>query len=243
MELVSNIVLTGGSEGLGLALARVLARQGHLLTIDARRADLLESARHVLAEHTTVSAVRGDVADPRHRAELVATAAAHGPIDVVINNASELGGSPQPRLRDLTSQAFRRIWEVNVAAPLELVRLAWPHLAASAVIVSISSDAGVEHYPGWGGYGASKAALDHLMLTWAAEEPSRTWYAVDPGDLRTAMHQAAFPGEDISDRTEPGAVAPVLAALLESQLPSGRYRCADLAGRPEIAGAASGVAR
>ena len=172
--------------------------------------------------------VLGDVADAAHRAELVQCAASYGPIDLIINNASELGGSPLPRLLDLDHQALERVWRVNVMAPLTLVQEAWPHLAEHAVIMNISSDAAVDHYEGWGGYGGSKAALDHQTLTWAAEQPQHRWYAVDPGDMRTAMQQAAFPGEDISDRPEPESIAPTIAALVASGLSSGRYRAANL---------------
>jgi NAD(P)-dependent dehydrogenase (short-subunit alcohol dehydrogenase family) len=150
-------------------------------------------------------------------------------LDLVVNNASDLGGSPLPKLRDLEPNAYQQLLRTNVVAPQQLVRAVLPYLQPSAVIINVSSDAGVDHYETWGGYGSSKAALDHQTLTWAAEEPDFTWYSVDPGDMRTAMHQAAFPGEDISDRPEPETVAPTVAALLSSGLPSGRYRAADLA--------------
>ena len=165
----------------------------------------------------------------QHHAALTTAAAELGPVDLLVNNASELGGSPQPRLRDLDEEAYARIWRTNVLAPQQSIRAFLPQLVPGAVVINISSDAGAEHYEGWGGYGSSKAALDHQTLTWAAEEPQYTWYAFDPGDLRTAMHQAAFPGEDISDRPEPETVVPVLIALIASGLPSGRYRAADLA--------------
>lgn len=224
-----NAIITGASSGLGRALARELADRGYSLTIDARRADPLEVARRSMAATGLghVIAVTGDVSDAQHRTALVEAAAQRGPIDLLINNASELGGSPQPALRDLTGDVAERLWRTNVDAPLQLIRSAWPHLAPRAVIMNISSDAATEHYEGWGGYAATKAALDHLTLTLAAEEPRFVWYAVDPGDMRTPMHQAAFPGEDISDRPEAETVAPRLVTLLTSGRPSGRYRAAD----------------
>jgi NAD(P)-dependent dehydrogenase (short-subunit alcohol dehydrogenase family) len=221
-----NAIITGGSAGLGRALVRILSKHGWRLVVDGRRPELLADLAAELANR--VVTVSGDIADAVHRNELVQQAASSGPIDLIVNNASELGGSPQPRLLDLDEQSLERIWRVNVMAPLALVQAAWPHLAEHAVIINISSDAAADHYEGWGGYGGSKAALDHQTLTWAAEEPQHRWYAVDPGDMRTAMHQAAFPGEDISDRPEPESIAPTIAALVASGLPSGRYRAAEL---------------
>jgi NAD(P)-dependent dehydrogenase (short-subunit alcohol dehydrogenase family) len=223
-----SAIITGASTGLGRALADLLNRQGWRLTIDARRAERLEDTHRELAARGPVEALVGDVADAAHRAELVSTAAAHGPIDVIVNNASDLGASPLPRMRALTPAMAERLWRVNVTAPLALIQTALPHLAEHAVVINISSDAAVEHYEGWGGYGGTKAALDHQTLTWAVEEPQHYWYAVDPGDMRTAMHQAAFPGEDISDRPEPETVAPAIVALISSDLPSGRYRASEL---------------
>jgi NAD(P)-dependent dehydrogenase (short-subunit alcohol dehydrogenase family) len=176
-----------------------------------------------------VRAIAGDIGDSRHRQELVAAAARVGKLDLVVNNASDLGGSPLPKLRDLEPNAYEQLLRTNVVAPQQLVRAVLPHLQPPAVIINVSSDAGVDHYETWGGYGSSKAALDHQTLTWAVEEPDFTWYSLDPGDMRTAMHQSAFPGEDISDRPEPETVAPIVAALISSGLPSGRYRTADLA--------------
>jgi NAD(P)-dependent dehydrogenase (short-subunit alcohol dehydrogenase family) len=149
----------------------------------------------------------------------------------VINNASDLGGSPLPRLRDLEPAAYEQLLRTNVIAPQQLIRALLLSLQPAAVIINVSSDAGVDHYEDWGGYGSSKAALDHQTLTWATEEPNLSWYSLDPGDMRTAMHQAAFPGEDISDRPEPELVAPTIVALIASGLPSGRYRASDLAER------------
>jgi NAD(P)-dependent dehydrogenase (short-subunit alcohol dehydrogenase family) len=224
-----NAIITGASSGLGRALARALADRGYSLTVDARRPEPLEIARRAMVATGLgqVTALVGDVTDADHRTALIEIAAAYGPIDLLVNNASELGGSPQPPLRDLTDDVSERLWRTNVDAPRQLIRAAWPHLADGAVIVNISSDAAVEHYEGWGGYGATKAALDHLTLTWAAEEPGLRWYSADPGDMRTPMHQAAFPGEDISDRQRPEEVAPRLISLITSGRPSGRYRAAD----------------
>ena len=232
--MTSAALITGSSAGLGRALARHLARAGWTLTIDARSLAALERTAAELAVLTTVTAVPGDVADPAHRADLVAAATAHGPLDLLVNNASDLGGSPLPALRDLDAGAYERLWRVNVLAPQQLTRALLPHLSPTAVILNVSSDAGADHYPTWGGYGSTKAALDHQTLTWATEEPGLTWYAVDPGDMRTAMHQAAFPGEDITDRPEPEAVAPRIAALVESGRPSGRYVAAELPVREEV---------
>ena len=225
---MTSALITGASAGLGRALAFVLAREGWTLTIDARHSEPLERTAAELATFTDVRALPGDVADPAHRAALVTAATGRGPLDLLVNNASDLGGSPLPALRDLEPAPYERLWQVNVLAPQQLVRAALPHLSPGAVVINLSSDAGAEHYQTWGGYGSTKAALDHQTLTWAVEEPAITWYAVDPGDMRTAMQQAAFPGEDISDRPEPETVAPRIAALIRSGRPSGRYVATDL---------------
>ena len=224
-----HALITGASFGLGRAVAFELARRGWDLTIDARHAEPLASTAQALSELTSVRAISGDVGDPSHREQLVAAAAATGQLNLVINNASDLGGSPLPRLRDLEPAAYELLLRTNVVAPQQLIRAALPYLEPQAVIINVSSDAGVDHYETWGGYGSSKAALDHQTLTWAAEEPDFTWYSLDPGDMRTAMQQAAFPGQDISDRPEPETVAPIVVALIGSGLQSGRYRAADLA--------------
>lgn len=231
-----NALITGASMGLGRATAHALAEAGWSLTIDARHRDPLRTTEQALARLTVVQALPGDITDPTHRAALLAAAARAAPLDLVVNNASELGGSPLPRLRDLDASAYERLWRTNVLAPQQLIRAALSHLRRGAVILNISSDAGAEHYEQWGGYGSTKAALDHQTLTWAAEEPEFIWYSLDPGDLRTAMHQAAFPGEDISDRPEPETVAPTILELISSGRPSGRYRAADLARTPVHAG-------
>jgi NAD(P)-dependent dehydrogenase (short-subunit alcohol dehydrogenase family) len=216
-------LITGASRGLGRALAAALSDRGWRLVVDGRDAARL----HATVSSELVTAVPGDVADPGHRAVL---AEAVGPrLDLLVNNASELGPSPLPALADLRADDFRRVLEVNVAAPLALVQATLPALrAAGGTVVDISSDAAVEAYAGWGGYGASKAALDQLTAVLAAENPELRVYAVDPGDMATAMHQAAFPGEDISDRPAPETVVPSLLALIEGDLPSGRYRAGDL---------------
>jgi NAD(P)-dependent dehydrogenase (short-subunit alcohol dehydrogenase family) len=220
-------LITGASRGLGRAAAHALARRGWSLIVDARRADDLADAMRGLAD---VVAVPGDVTDPGHRASLAAAVGSAGGLDVLVNNASRLGPSPQPLLRDYPLDELGRVYESNVVAPLALIQLLTAPLAAAAgTIVNVSSDAAVEAYPGWGGYGSSKAALDQLTAVLAAEEPSLRCYAFDPGDMRTDMHQQAFPGEDISDRPEPETVVPALLRLIDERPPSGRYRASDLA--------------
>jgi NAD(P)-dependent dehydrogenase (short-subunit alcohol dehydrogenase family) len=216
-------IITGASQGLGRALARELARRGYALVIDARRAERLADAERELTGLTDVTAVVGDVVDADHRRRLVDAAAGLGPIDVLVNNASTLGTSPLPALADIDVDVLRTTFETNVVAPLALVQLATPHLAANAAIVNITSDAAVEAYPTWGGYGASKAALEHASRVLAVERPDLRVLVVDPGDMRTEMHQDAFPGEDISDRPEPDDSIPGLLALIEGDQPSGRY--------------------
>jgi NAD(P)-dependent dehydrogenase (short-subunit alcohol dehydrogenase family) len=221
-------LLTGGSRGFGLALAHQLDARGWQLIVDGRDAATLREAVAALPKGRVTPLV-GDVADPAHRADLVAAVRRHGRLDLLVNNASLLGGSPLPRLAELSAATFEQVLRTNVVAPMALVRACLPHLRATGgTVVSLSSDAAVEAYEGWGGYGASKAALDHATAVLAVEEPQLRAYAFDPGDLRTAMHQAAFPGEDISDRPLPETVVPALLYLLESQPPSGRYRAADL---------------
>ena len=216
-------IITGASRGLGLALARALHDRGFGLVVDARGGEALERAWTGVEG---VVALEGDVADPWHRSAL--TVAAGDRIDLIVNNASQLGPSPQPPLRDYPLDELRRVYEVNVIAPLALVQAALPKLAGGARIVNITSDAAEEPYEGWGGYGSSKAALDQWTRILAAEHPYWRVYTVDPGDMRTQMHQDAFPGEDISDRSPPEASVPGLLALVEGDLPSGRYRARDL---------------
>ena len=224
-------LITGASQGLGRATAHALARRGWSLVVDARRADDLTRAMRGLAD---VTAVPGDVTDPGHRARLAGTAGRPGRLDLLLNNASRLGPSPQPALRGYPLGELSRVYETNVFAPLALFQLlAGPLTAASGVVVNVSSDAAVENYAGWGGYGSAKAALDQLTAILAAEEPSLRCYAFDPGDMRTSLHQQAFPGEDISDRPEPDSVVPALLRLITERPPSGRYRASDL--RPAVA--------
>lgn len=221
-------IVTGGSRGLGLATVTELVRTGWHVVTDARDADRLTSATAALPP-TAVTAVAGDITDPAHRQSLAAAAERAGGASLVIHNASELGTSPMPSLADYPLDAVERVYAVNVFAPLALTQLLLPQLRAhDGRIVAISSDAAVEPYPCWGGYGPSKAALDHLFAILGAEHPELRVYAFDPGDMNTAMHQAAFPGEDISDRADPASVVPALLRLLSSGLPSGRYRGADL---------------
>ena len=214
-------IVTGASRGLGLALAGALAERGWRLVIDAREAGTLNEAATALARHTDVAALAGDIADPEHRAELIA--AAGDSIDLVVNNASVLGPSPQPALADYPLDTLEHVYRVNVFAPLALIQLARP-----ARVLNLSSDAAVEPYEGWGGYGSAKAALDHLSAVLAVERPDMRVYAVDPGDMNTRMHQEAFPGEDISDRPDPQTSVPGLLALIEGDLPSGRYQAREL---------------
>jgi len=222
-------LITGASRGLGLALARALAARGHRLVIDARGAVALERARAELAELTEVVAVPGDVASDAHRRTLVVAAERLGRLDALVNNASLLGPSPRPGLVDHPLDDLERVYRVNALAPLGLVQRALPLLVAShGRVVNVTSDAGSEAYAGWGGYGSSKAALDALTLVLAAEHPELRVYVVDPGDMRTQMHQEAFPGEDISDRPDPQQVVPALVRLVEGELPSGRHRAEDL---------------
>jgi NAD(P)-dependent dehydrogenase (short-subunit alcohol dehydrogenase family) len=223
-------IITGGSKGFGRALATDLARDGWGLVIDGRTpGPLAEAARELEALGVPVRALAGDIVDPGHRSDLLRAAEELGSLDLLMNNASTLGVSPLPRLEGYPLAELRRAYEVNTVAPLALVQSALPRLRQRAgTLVSVSSDAAVEAYPGWGGYGSSKAALDHLHRVLAVEEPGLRIYQFDPGDMRTEMHQAAFPGEDISDRPEPATVVPSLRRLLDSGLPSGRYRAEEL---------------
>jgi NAD(P)-dependent dehydrogenase (short-subunit alcohol dehydrogenase family) len=220
-------LITGASRGLGLALARALAARGWRLVIDARGAPALEVARRELATLTDVTALSGDVADDWHRAALVD--AAGGRIDALVNNASVLGMSPQPPLADHPLGLLEEILRVNALAPLALIQSALTVLSPGARVINVTSDAAVEAYEGWGGYGASKATLEQLTRVLAVERPELAVYAFDPGDMNTALHQAAFPGEDISDRPPPEDSVPALLELIVGDLPSGRYRAADLA--------------
>src|SRR3954454_7368174 len=217
-------IVTGASRGLGLALARALHERGWDLVVDARGADALAGATGGLAR---VTAIAGDIADPDHRRALVDAAGER--IDLVVNNASLLGPSPMPRLADYPLEVLRKVYEANVLAPLALLQVALPRLSEGAAVLDITSDAGIEAYEGWGGYGSSKAALEQLTAIFAAEQPGLRVYWVDPGDMRTRMHQDAFPGEDISDRPLPEESVPGLLVLIDGELPSGRYRASEVA--------------
>ncbi|HET7172293.1 MAG TPA: SDR family oxidoreductase [Gaiellales bacterium] len=230
MEPTRTAIVTGASRGLGLALARELAARGWNLVVDARDAAALKAAHATFAASGRTTAVAGDVTDPAHRRELVAAAERTGRLDVVVNNASALGPSPMPPLRELATADLETVLRTNLLAPLALVQEALPLLeAASGRILNITSDAAVEGYEGWGGYGASKAALEQLSNVLAAEHPGLRVYWVDPGDMRTRMQQDAFPGEDISDRPPPETSVPGLLDLIEGDRPSGRYQARALA--------------
>jgi NAD(P)-dependent dehydrogenase (short-subunit alcohol dehydrogenase family) len=231
-------IITGASRGLGLALATELARRDYRLVIDARGAAELAGAAEELGALTTVTALPGDVTDDWHRQALVDAAGER--VDLLVNNASTLGPSPLPALARVAVAKVAHVYAVNVVAPLALIQLALPLIPAGGAIVNVTSDAAVEPYEGWGAYGSSKAALEQLTAILAAEQPQLCVYAVDPGDMRTRMHQAAFPGEDISDRPPPEDSVPGLLALLDGALPSGRYEARGvLAGAGAGAGAAS----
>jgi NAD(P)-dependent dehydrogenase (short-subunit alcohol dehydrogenase family) len=223
---MSKAIITGASRGLGLALARSLAQRGYELVLDARRAADLEAVADELGRLTEVRAIAGDVTDDWHRGALIA--AAGDRLDLLVNNASSLGPSPQPSLARYPLAELERVYAVNVLAPLALTQLALPLLGDGGMVLNVTSDAAVEPYAGWGGYGSSKAALEQLTAILAAEHPELRVYAVDPGDMRTEMHQQAFPGEDISDRPEPQESVPGLLELIGGALPSGRYHAREL---------------
>lgn len=221
-------IVTGASRGFGSAVSAALLDRGWTVVGDARRASELESTVRELNSRNFI-ALPGDVTDASHRAELVAAARNAGPLGLLVNNASRLGPSPQPLLADYPASELWAVYQTNLFAPLALIQATSPTLAENAgVIVNLSSDAAVEPYPGWGGYGSSKAALDQLSAVLAAETPAVRVYAFDPGDMRTEMHQAAFPGEDISDRAAPASVVPALLQLLDTRPASGRYRAVEL---------------
>ena len=227
---MSVAIVTGASRGLGLALARALAERGWKLVIDARGVEALNQVAGELSERTEVRAVPGDVSDHRHQADLVAAAERLGGLDLLVNNASLLGPSPQPRLGAYPLDVFEQVYRVNVLGPLGLFQRALPLLSqAKGRVVNVTSDAGVEGYEGWGGYGSSKAALEQVSNVLAAEHPELRVYWVDPGDMNTQMQQEAYPGEDISDRPPPEDSVPGLLALIEGDLPRGRDRAKDVA--------------
>jgi NAD(P)-dependent dehydrogenase (short-subunit alcohol dehydrogenase family) len=225
---MATAIITGGSMGLGRALALALHELGWRVVIDGRHAETLAA---VVAEggDDRIVGVAGDVTDPAHRQHLVEVASSGGDLELLVNNASTLGPTPMPALAAYPLDELASVFEVNVTAPLALIQLALPaFVEGRGRIINVSSDAGVEGYEGWGGYGSSKAALDQLTRVLAAEHPELGIYAVDPGDMRTAMHQAAFPGEDISDRPPPEESVPGLLALVLGELPSGRYQARDV---------------
>jgi NAD(P)-dependent dehydrogenase (short-subunit alcohol dehydrogenase family) len=222
-------IVTGGSRGFGKAVTAALLDRGWTVVTDARRAAELETTAREL-DSTRLIALPGDVTDVSHRDALIAAATKTGPLRLLVNNASRLGPSPQPALADYPPSELWAVYQANVFAPIALIQAALPALTDNAgVIINLTSDAAVEPYPGWGGYGSSKAALDQLSAVLAAEVPAVPVYAFDPGDMRTEMHQAAFPGEDISDRAEPESVVPAVLRLLDTRPAAGRYRTADLA--------------
>jgi NAD(P)-dependent dehydrogenase (short-subunit alcohol dehydrogenase family) len=228
---MATAIITGGSKGLGRALARALHDLGWRVVVDGRDAGALDRLRTEGGDAGTAAGdgivtVAGDVADAGHRRALVE--AAGGAVDLLVNNASTIGPSPLAALADYPLDEWRRVYEVNVVAPLALVQAVLPLLAAGGRIVNITSDAAVEAYEGWGGYGSAKAALEHLGRVLAVEQPAVTVYTVDPGDMRTDLHQAAFPGEDISDRPPPEDSVPGILALVLGDLPGGRYTARQL---------------
>jgi NAD(P)-dependent dehydrogenase (short-subunit alcohol dehydrogenase family) len=234
-------LITGASRGLGLALARALARHRWTLLLDARGAPALEVARAELAQHTRVVALAGDVADAAHRAALAQAARELGGLDALVNNASILGPSPQPPLLEYPLEMLEEVYRANTIAPLALIQQVRDLLHPGARILNITSDAAVEPYAGWGGYGSSKAALEQLSNILAAELTDLRVYWVDPGDMRTALHQAAFPGEDISDRPLPEVSVPGLLALLTGDRPSGRYQARAVVPPADATAGAMGV--
>ena len=229
VETMKKALITGASRGLGRALAAGLAEAGYALVVDARNGEALRAAASDIRAGlpgADVTAVPGDITDPEHRSVLRAAA---GEIDLLVNNAGTLGAAPLPAMADYPPDELRAAFEANVIAPVALIQLFLPALRErGGAVLNITSDAAVEPYAGWGGYGAAKAALEQASNVLAAEETAiRVWW-VDPGDLRTDMHQAAFPGQDISDRPLPESVVPALVRLVSERLPSGRYRAAEL---------------
>ncbi len=228
---MGTAVVTGASRGFGRALTVALVREGWTVVATGRNTARLDAVRSL--SPGSVVTVRGDVRDHDTQRAAIDAAKERGGLDLLVLNASALGPSPLPALADLPADELARLYTVNVVAPVEMLQRALPllHRSPAPTVIALSSDAAAEAYPGWGGYGSSKAALDHVMAVLAAEQrpDSRlAVYAFDPGDMRTAMHQRAFPGEDISDRPEPEAVVPALLQLLRDRPVSGRYRAADV---------------
>ena len=223
MQNNKTALITGASRGLGFELAKALAKKGWRLIINGRNARRLLDAQKELQQLTQVTAISGNVIDEIHLLQLQEAAEVVGGVDLIVNNASTLGMSPQPHLLDYTIESIHTIFHTNVIAPLSLLQKLKKWLRPNATIINLSSDAAVEAYEAWGGYGASKAALDHLSHILAKENPQWKVYWVDPGDMRTQMHQDAFPGEDISDRPLPETSVPGFLALIEGAFASGRY--------------------
>lgn len=229
-------LITGASRGLGLALARKLAEDGWNLIVDARGAEALEAARTELSMQTRVTAIPGDVTDEEHRRALAGAARETGGLDALVNNASTLGPSPQPSLLDYPLDVLEEVYRTNTISPLAVIQAVRNELKPGARILNITSDAAVEPYEGWGGYGSSKAALEQLSNILAAENPALRVYQVDPGDMRTRMHQEAFPDEDISDRPLPEESVPGLIELLTGDLPGGHYQVRKITGAENARG-------
>jgi NAD(P)-dependent dehydrogenase (short-subunit alcohol dehydrogenase family) len=227
--------ITGASRGLGLALARSLAEDGWALVVDARHASDLAAAVDPLEAHTTVIPVVGDITEEAHRRDLAIAAQSLGGIDVLVLNAGTLGPSPLPPLSQLRLGDLRTTLETNLVAQLGIVQALLPHLRSGATVVAITSDAAVEPYEGWGAYAAAKAGFEQLAAILGAERPDLRVLRIDPGDMRTQMHQDAFPGEDISDRPLPEASVPGLRGIIEGPFPSGRYQVSDVPAPLEVA--------
>jgi NAD(P)-dependent dehydrogenase (short-subunit alcohol dehydrogenase family) len=238
-DLHRTALITGASRGLGLALSRALAVSNWNLIITARDPKRLHAVRDELADRTHVAMLAGDINDPGHRAGLAVLARGHAGLDAVVNNAGVLGPSPQPSLLEYPLDVLAEVYQTNVIAPLALLQAVQPELKRNARIVNITSDAALNAYAGWGGYGSSKAALEQLSAVLAVENPRLRIYWVDPGDMRSDMHQAAYPGEDISDRPLPETRVPGILALLGSDLPSGRYISSEIGVDVDLATAAS----
>ncbi|HKO15143.1 MAG TPA: SDR family NAD(P)-dependent oxidoreductase [Gemmatimonadaceae bacterium] len=228
-----TILITGASRGLGRALAGGLAARGWNLILTARDAGRLHQLRDELAQVTRVSAIAGDITDAAHRSALAVLARGQAGLDAVVNNAGTLGPTPRPTLLEHPLATFKELFSINAVGPLAVLQAVRAELKPGARIVNVTTDAAVNAYPGWGGYGASKAALEQLSAVLAAENPHLKVYWMDPGDLRTDMHQDAFPGEDISDRPLPEARVPAFVSLLEGSLPSGRYVAEELLANAE----------
>jgi NAD(P)-dependent dehydrogenase (short-subunit alcohol dehydrogenase family) len=226
-------IVTGASEGLGLALTEALSAGGWSVVVGARREEILARAMASIPDRGRVDAVVGDVTDPLHRTQIATAAARRGVVNLIVNNASTLGGSPLQAVLDLAPEALLRTFDVNVVAPIALVREVADNLAPGATVINVTSDAGFEVYPTWGGYGSSKAAIEHASRVLALERPDLRVLVVDPGEMRTAMHADAFPGEDISDRPEPTASVPGFMALIDGDQPSGRYLARDVVSKDQ----------